>query len=74
MVLNFYPSFGGEPDEQSMARIKNSPAWDGRRFVNPEPTVIQTGDNMPSLGGVGFDDDLAACGQKSERAASWRKI
>ena len=49
-VLNFYPSFSGEPDEQSMARIKNSLAWDGRRFVNPEPTVIQTGDNMPSLG------------------------
>lgn len=50
LVLSFYPSFGGEPDEQSMARIEKSAAWDGEKFVNPEPTVIQTGDNMPSLG------------------------
>ncbi len=73
LVLSFYPSFGGELDEQSMARIEKSAAWDGEKFVNPEPTVIQTDDNMPSLG-VDFYDDFAACGQKPERAVAEREI
>ena len=32
-----------------MARIEKSAVWDGEKFVNPESTFIQTGDNMPSL-------------------------
>lgn len=47
--LNLHPVFGGKPDEKSLARIKASKAFDGEKFTNLEPTILQTGDNMPSI-------------------------
>lgn len=40
--LRFHPVFGGDPDAASRTRIEASPQFDGTRFVNAEPTTIDT--------------------------------
>ncbi|QLB19414.1 MBL fold metallo-hydrolase [Mannheimia granulomatis] len=42
-VLTFNPVFGGKPDAESLAKIKASPNYRDRGFVNLEETFIQTG-------------------------------
>ncbi|WP_386688523.1 MBL fold metallo-hydrolase [Lonepinella sp. MS14437] len=37
---NLHPTFGGSPDEQSKAKINKSPNFNGKTFVNLEPTPI----------------------------------
>ncbi|MDO4231202.1 MAG: MBL fold metallo-hydrolase [Lautropia sp.] len=39
---SLHPVFGGQPDDESRARIAASPQFDGQKFVNEEPTEIFT--------------------------------
>lgn len=46
--MQFHPTFGGKPDAQSLAKIQQSPNFNGEVFVNLEPTTIETNDpNRP---------------------------
>ncbi len=44
LFVRFHPTFGGEPDAQSMAKIRQSPHFNGQVFVNLEPTEVQLRD------------------------------
>ena len=45
LFVRFHPTFGGEPDAQSMAKIRQSPHFNGQVFVNLEPTEVQLRDD-----------------------------
>lgn len=48
-VVRFHPVWGGKPDEVSLARIKQSKAYDGGKFNNLEPTELLTGTEKQSM-------------------------
>lgn len=47
--LEFHPTFGGKPDEASLAKIHASPNFKDGGFANIEPTVLATREDNPSL-------------------------
>lgn len=49
LFVQFHPVFGGKPDEQSLARMQNSPAFDGEKFNNLELTVKLNSEEDSSL-------------------------
>lgn len=56
IFLRFHPTFGGEPDAESLAKIRKSPQFNGKVFVNLEPTEIQKsdGDNTEKPSIIGW--------------------
>lgn len=56
LFIRFHPVFGGQPDAQSMAKIRQSPHFNGEVFVNLEPTEIQLsdGDNTEKPSIIGW--------------------
>ncbi|MEM7655459.1 MAG: MBL fold metallo-hydrolase [Bacteroidota bacterium] len=42
LFMNFAPTFGGEPDEANLAILRQSPHFDGEKFVNLVETSVET--------------------------------
>ncbi len=54
LFVNMAPTFGAQPTADSLARIQQSPNFDGERFVNPVPTVVSTPDPSNSFSVLEF--------------------